>query len=764
MSTRRDERPRGSGRGRGRLGRIVKWLLIVGLVGGLLGVVAFFVAYRTVDVPSPNEEFLTQTTNVMYRDGSTELGSFATQRRESIPYDAMPQNIKDAVVAAENRSFWTDQGIDPKGIIRAAFNNAAGGSTQGASTITQQYVKVLYLTQDQTLTRKAKEAFLSLKIQRSMSKEEILEGYLNTIYFGRGAYGIQAASKAWFDKPAAGLNVRQSAVLASVINNPTRFDPANGQDNRAELEARYQYVLSGMADMGTITAAEYDHASRRLPDFPKIEAESQYGGQKGHALKLVRDELERLDIPGVDQAAIDGGGLRITTTLTPNAMRASEEGVTAVRPPSRSGPNLHAASATVETRTGALLGFYGGHDYLDSQINWAVTGGMAGSTMKAFTDAAAIKQGFSLTDTFDGNSPIDIGGTEFENQGDASYGSAISMLAATQDSVNTAFIDMVNSMDNGPRAVIDTARSLGIPGNQPAPYGIPNTSRDLQENVGVTLGTARISPINMATAYGSIANGGRRAQVHVVKEVRDRNGKVLYRFDDKPKRVLDEDIAADVSYALQQVVQGGSGTQALNLGRPAAGKTGTATNDNGYVSSSWFVGYTPQVSTAVMYVRGDGDDGLDAPTADGSQWMPASSDGQLGYFGGNYPAKTWTEIMQTVMEDRPVEDFPPPVYVDGEAPDSGHEPYVPPAEPEPEPEPTQRPEPSAPETSEPPPSPTQPSEPPTTSAPPSPTQPPSPTPPQPSDTDGPIVGPPSTPPGQDSTPRGRGRGRAGDGL
>ncbi|MGZ5405086.1 MAG: transglycosylase domain-containing protein, partial [Nocardioides sp.] len=195
-----------------RLKRVGKWVLVLALIGSLIGVAGFIVLYQVIEVPDPNEDFETQTTFVYYSDGEAELGQFATQNRESISLDEMPATLKDGVVAAENRTFWTDQGIDPKGIIRAAFSNAQGNNTQGASTITQQYVKILYLTQERTLTRKIKEAFISLKLQRDISKEQILEGYLNTIYFGRGAYGVQAAAKAYFDVEAKDLDLRQAAV------------------------------------------------------------------------------------------------------------------------------------------------------------------------------------------------------------------------------------------------------------------------------------------------------------------------------------------------------------------------------------------------------------------------------------------------------------------------------------------------------------------------------------------------------------------------
>ncbi|MFC6287041.1 transglycosylase domain-containing protein [Nocardioides sp. GCM10027113] len=661
-----------------KLKRAGVWALVAGLVSSLLAVAGFVVLYQTIDVPDPNEDFETQTTFVYYSDGKNQLGQFATQNRESIPLDEMPQSIQDAVVAAENRSFWTDSGLDPKGILRAAFSNAQGNATQGASTITQQYVKILYLTQERTLERKLKEAFLSLKIHRQQSKSEILEGYLNTIYFGRGAYGIQAASKAFFDVEAKDLNLRQSAVLATVLNNPTAYDPANGKQAKRDLKERYGYVLRGMADTGAISADQADKAAKRLPKFPEIQKESQYGGQRGHVLNMVRKELIKL---GFSEDEIEGGGLQVTTTFTKKHMQAAEQGVLEARPEGFKDKELHVGVASVEPGTGAVRGIYGGQDYLDSQINWAVAGGQAGSTMKPAALVAAIEDGFSLKDTFEGNSPLVLpDGTDFENQGDTDYGSAISMVDATENSVNTAFIDMTTAMENGPKKIVDAANRLGIPPakapSRRAP-GFPSESPGLEPILGVSLGNATVSPINMANAYATLANEGRAAEPYIIEKVVDRTGETRYQHKVSDSEAVEPDIAADVSYALQQVVQSGSGTAAQALGRPAAGKTGTATNGLGEVSSAWFTGYTPQLSTAVMYVRGKGNEQLQG-------WLPS-------YFGGAYPAETWTAVMQRAMEGLPIEEFPPPAYVDGEAPTSGHEPYTPPPSPTKQPSPSKTP-------------------------------------------------------------------------
>ncbi|WP_235737532.1 transglycosylase domain-containing protein [Nocardioides alcanivorans] len=652
-----------------RLLKTLKWSGITGLVLALLSVLTFVILYRAIDVPDPNADFQTQTSYVYYSDGKTEVGRYANQNRNSIAFSDMPDTVKAAVVAAEDRSFWSNRGIDPKGILRAAFSNAQGNDRQGASTITQQYVKILYLSQEQSYKRKIREAIVSLKLHRQQSKEQILEGYLNTIYFGRGAYGVDAAAQAYFGIPAKKLNLRQSAVLSSVINNPTLFDPANGKQNKQALKSRFAWILDGMASMGEISAEEAEQAARRLPKFPEIKVESTYGGQKGHALALIRKELLALDFT---DEQIDGGGLRITTTLTKKAMDASAAGVAEARPEGVKG--LHIASASVEPGTGALRGFFGGQDYLQSQLNWAVSGGQPGSTFKAFALAAGIKAGFSLRDTFDGNSPFTFaeGQRPVRNLGggDGTDYGRVNLIKAAEDSINTAFVDLTMSLPNGPKDVLKMAKAMGIPADDGS-RGLDNlrTSPGLAANPGIALGSATVSPINIANGYATIANDGVAAEVFVIQRVEDRNGKQLYQHKVSDKRVLDEDINADVSYALQQVVTSGSGTTARGLGRPAGGKTGTATNSKDQVSSSWFVGYTPQLSTAVMMVRGTGNESLE-------EVMPGT------YYGGRYPAAMWTSIMGKALEGEEILDLPDAAWTDGEAPGEGHE-YVPPPPPPP---------------------------------------------------------------------------------
>jgi membrane peptidoglycan carboxypeptidase len=428
-------------------------------------------------------------------------------------------------------------------------------------------------------------------------------------------------------------------VLASVLNDPGRLDPSNGKASKEVLKGRYQYVLDGMASAGDITSTQADQAKQNLPKFPKIAAQSKYGGQRGFMLTMVRDELHQM---GYSDDVIDGGGLRVTTTFTPAAMKAAEDGVLAQKPDGFGDKELHIAAATVQPGTGALLGFYAGQDYLDSEINWASAGGMVGSTMKPITLATALTSGFSLKDTFQGTSPYTFpDGLTVQNEGEGTgtnYGSQVTALYGLEQSINTAYVDMSASIPQGPSKILETANKIGIPPTKASKQypGIPSTSRDLDADALITLGKARVSAINMANAYATFANGGVRADVHVIKKVVDRSGENPKVYQVANTRAVGRDIDADVSYAMQQVVQHGTGEAALALGRPAAGKTGTATNDKGDVSSAWFIGYTPQLATAVMYVRGDGDNKLDG-------WLPS-------YFGADYPARTWTAIMQQDSE------------------------------------------------------------------------------------------------------------------
>ena len=632
-----------------RLLTTLKVMTIGVLVVALLGIGVVAVAYQRTNFPDPNAAFMTNKSNVYYRDGTTVLGSFADQNRTSIAYSEMPQSIKDAAVAAENRSFWTDKGISPTGIVRSLYEIARGRSLQGASTITQQYIKILYLTSDQTATRKFTEVLLAIKMGRSMPKEQILGGYLNTIYFGRGAYGIQAASRAYFNVDAKDLTLQQSAALGAILNNPSLYDPSDGEKNVARLTARYAYVLDGMVQMKTITQAEADAASA-LPVFPDVPKSSRYGGPKGFLLKMVEAELTA---DGFDAAKISGGGLQVTTTFDEKAQaaavasaqkytQAAATGAKAKQDPAQ----LHAAIASVAVGTGEVLALYGGPDYVASSRNWGTTDRPAASTFKAYALIAGLRNGFSLRSTFNGNTFTPKGDTStIRNEFNTQYGT-VSLVKATADSINTAFVDLTQQIPNGPAQIIKAANDAGVA-----------TGAGWDANNRIPLGTAEVSPLEQATGYATIANGGTYVPTHVVKEVKDSTGKVIFTAQPASQSNIDPNVAKDTTFALENVVNEGTGAKVSSLGRQIAGKTGTA-DVNGHIVSSWFIGYTKQISTAVMFVAGDGGN---------ASLDPYARKGDSAFFGGTYPALTWLDYMKVATDGQPKLTFDPPVYVNASA-------------------------------------------------------------------------------------------------
>ena len=626
-----------------RILKAIGALLVLGLISATAIVV---IGYQTTNLPRPNEDFGTETTFVYYNDGKTQLGSFAIQNRQPLTLKEMPDSIKKAIVAAENRSFWTDKGISFRGMFRAAYVIARGGNLQGGSTITQQYIKIMYLKSDQTLARKFRELFLAYKINKNLSKEEILEGYLNTIYFGRGAYGIQAASKSYFGVDAKKLSLPQAAVLASVLNNPSMFDPSADDDNAERLLGRYRYVLTSMAETGDITADQAAEYSAKLPTFPDIPINERYGGPKGFLLKMVERELSAA---GFDPAQVSGGGLRITTTFEKSSQDAAVKSAQkftkeAAEAADEKASQLHAALASVEVGTGEVLALYGGPDFVENSRNWATTARPTASTFKTYALAAGLKDGYSLRSVFNGNTftpPGDSGDVrnEFRNQ----YG-PVSLVRATAESINTAFVDLTVSMDQGPDKVSEMAQAAGAP-----------KGRGWDLNNRISLGTAEVSPLAHAGAYATFANDGAFVANHVVREVKNAKGKVLYKAKKEEKRAVSADIAHDVTYALQDVVEQGTGRTVQTLNRPVAGKTGTKDVQDD-ITAAWFVAYTKQISTAVMYVAGDsGSEDLDAYRRPGDKT----------FFGGTYPALTWADYMQKVTEGMPVKQFDEPAYVNG---------------------------------------------------------------------------------------------------
>ena len=618
---------------RGRLA--LRWTLFLGGLGFFAGSVLLVFSYFTVQIPDPNAYVTSQATILTYDDGS-EFARIGAQNRTSVPLGKIPLDLRHAVLAAENRNFYSEHAISPTGIIRALFNMARGGGVQGGSTITQQYAKTAFLTPDQTIKRKVRELIIAIKLENMMTKDEILESYLNTIYFGRGAYGVETASQVYFGKSVRDLSLRQSAVLASVLRSPGYYDPGLREGNDERLAARYRYTIRGM-----VSAGWADKKLLENLEMPKVLPRSKTGilaGPKGYLVAAVQRELNKL---GFSDEKLMVGGLRVITTLN---KKAQESAVLAVEKegPKKAPDDLHIGLAAVRPGTGAILAMYGGPDYVERQLNNATQGiTQAGSSFKPFALIAALEAGISIDTVWDGRSPqtFDDNGKPYEvaNYGKKSFKN-LTLLEATEKSVNTVYVPLGIAI--GPEKVIDVARRAGIPADVEM---VPTPS--------VVLGVASPHVLDVANAYATFAAEGVYAKPFIVVEVVNRNGGVLYKAKPQGQEVFSKDVMADLTYALANVVKFGSGTAAKKLGRPAAGKTGTSQEN----SSAWWNGYTPQISASVAFYRDDSTESL------------RGIGGMRTLTGGSFPARIWTEFMKGALQGEPKLDFPEPVFIGEDA-------------------------------------------------------------------------------------------------
>jgi membrane peptidoglycan carboxypeptidase len=613
----------------------LRWMLFLGGLGFFAGSVLLVFSYFTVQIPDPNSYVTSQATILTYDDGS-EFARIGAQNRTSVPLGKIPLDLRHAVLAAENRNFYKEHAISPTGIIRALFNMARGGAVQGGSTITQQYAKTAFLTPDQTIKRKIKELIIAIKLENTMTKDEILESYLNTIYFGRGAYGVETASQMYFGKSVRDLTLRQSAVLASVLRSPGYYDPGLRDGNAERLAARYRYTIRGM-----VSAGWADKKLLNNLEMPAVQPRSKTGilaGPKGYLVAAVQKELNQLGFP--DEKLLVGG-LRVTTTLNKKAQEAAVLAVSK-QAPKKAPDDLHIGLAAVRPGTGAILAMYGGPDYVERQLNNATQGiTQAGSSFKPFALAAALEAGISVDTVWNGQSPqtFDDNGKPYlvANYGKKSYKN-LTLLEATEKSVNTVYVPLGIAV--GPEKVIDAARRAGIP-----------EKVEMVPTPSVVLGVASPHVLDVANAYATFAAEGIYAKPFLVVEVGSRNGGLLYKANPQGQEVFSKEVMADLTYALQNVVKFGSGFAAQKLGRPAAGKTGTSQEN----SSAWWNGYTPQIAASVAFYRDDSTESL------------RGIGGMATLTGGSFPARIWTEFMKGALAGEPVLDFPEPVFIGEDA-------------------------------------------------------------------------------------------------
>ncbi|WP_203653541.1 transglycosylase domain-containing protein [Demequina activiva] len=663
------------------LWRIGIWALIALLAVSLIGAIALFIRYTQLDVPDPDDFAQAQSSIFYFADGETEMGRIGVVDREVVDYDDLPTYVGDAVVAAEDRSFYTNPGINILGMSRAMFETVVLNQPRGGSSITQQYVERYYVGETTTsIQGKIDETLLALKIDQEQSKEEVLGNYLNTIYFGRGAYGIQAAAEQYYGKDAADLTLSESAMLAGLIPAPSAWDPRVDHD---KAEERWNYVLDGMVDAGFLTQAERDDITE-FPEPIDYQQEDVFAGTEGYILQAAIDEV--VEKTGVTREEIESLGYRITTTILPEHQDAAEEAVATM--PDDHADNLRVAAVTVDSATGAITSMYGGPDYLEIQRN-AVTQDIAqaGSTFKPFALIAGLERGIGLGSEYLANNEMEFEGFErpVRNFGGVDYG-VVDLVKATQDSINTAYVGL--NEDVTPQVTMETAIAAGL----------PEDTLDLDANPANVLGSASPHPLDMASAYATIASGGLRTEAYLVASVTDVAGEPVFEQEVEPERIFAEDVMADTTFAMQQVVNFGSGQTAKELGRPLAGKTGTS-NDN---RSAWFVGFSPQIVGAVaLYQVGE----------DGSAEQITPFGGFSQITGSTVPAAVWTAMMGPILEPMEIVDFPARANVGEDIPIRQPSPSPSPTPevtetteaPEPEPEPeqtTEEPEPEPEETTE----------------------------------------------------------------
>ncbi len=665
------------------LAKAWKPALITAAVLFVLGVAGIGVAYWM----APSHEDLEAkadaqlAANVVYfEDGKTEATKFGETSRVPVDIDQVPQTVIDGVLAAEHRTFYEDNAINPVGLLRGLVY---GGSQGGGSTITQQMARNYYnsLTTNETsaidrYTRKFNEILIAFKVEQSLSKDEILQQYLNTIYFGRGI-GVQAAAQGYFGKDVSELDAAEGAFIGTVIQQPGNFGTAvPGSEMYEILQERWSYTVDGLVEMNAenpdrgLTRAEADKLE--FPEPKPIEADDNYSGYRGYIQEAVRNELEARY--GLTAEQVARGGYQVTTSLNEQWMKYAEEVVEAQKEQTlnNSGQEIPAETqfgiAMVETSTGQIKAFYGGPDPTQYANQSLVQRQQAGSAFKPYVLATALEQGISLRSVYDGDSPKEFPGLAqpVNNDSNVSYG-PVDLIQSTKDSINTSYVQL--AIEVGPQAVIDTALAAGIPEKQ---------LETAEVGPNIALGTMSVAAVDQAAGFATFANGGYHMPQHLIVSVVDtESGEELVPNDADileagGTQAFSADTAADATYAMQQVITPDHNAR-LDDGRPMAGKTGTSNN----AVSAWFVGFVPQYSTAVGLHRTDG--------------QPLVLPGESSISGGQMPSRLWKALMTKVLEDVPPEEFPEPVY-GGEVRNNAPTPTPDPS-PSQEPEETEEPDP-----------------------------------------------------------------------
>lgn len=671
------------------------WKLVLGMCVGFAGLIVGIVgvALAVVQVPSAQKASVVQKNVYYWADGKQMVvAGGGNLNRQIVPISQIPKSMQFAVISAENASFYQDWGVDPMGIARAVVKMAQGGETQSGSTITQQFVKNTYLSQEQTLKRKATELLISIKVGATQDKNDILAGYLNTAYYGRGAYGIQAAARAYYDRDCADLTPSQGAFLAATLNGPNLYDPYGGQGPAATPEKnlkrasdRWKWTLDREVQVKHMTPEERDKwVKEGFPQPQKPKQATNRAGQIGYLTDLADNYV--VAHSKISKAELDKGGYQIYTTFDRNKVDELTKSVEEVRkanikPKERDVDQfVQFGGASVEPKTGKIVAIYGGENALEHFTNNAdYTGVQVGSTFKPFVLAAAMTHGkrnpglgeqqsdsqrtlVSPESVYNGNNKLalrtyngqiwhDTDGSEWHqrNDGDEDRGN-ITLRTAMQFSVNTPYIQL--GMDVGTDLVRDAAVKAGLDKDQLASL-TPTFS----------LGTSAPSAIRLAGAYGTFAAAGKQVDPYSVDKV-EKDGKPVFEHEEKSAQAFDANVANNVTDVLKTVVESGTGTSAQLGDRPVAGKTGTTDGNR----SAWFAGYTPQLSTAIGMYRVD-------PNAKKQEFLSMRGvGGKPTIHGASFPAEIWADYMGKALKGAPVLQFDAPqpigekVYGDGASP------------------------------------------------------------------------------------------------
>lgn len=607
------------------LRRLVYWCFVLGIWAGIAvgGLVLYYgakmPAASTWSIPDrpPNMKITAVDGSVIANRGST--GGEALALEEMSPY--LPQ----AVIAIEDRRFYSHFGVDPFGLARAFVNNLTGQPIQGGSTITQQLAKNLFLSPDRTFERKIQEVLLSFWLEHKFTKDQILAMYLNRVFFGSNAYGVEAASRRYFNKSARDVNLGEAATLAGLLKAPSRLSPA--RDPKA-AEARAQVVLGTMREEGYVTDSDLKTAMSQ----PPTKAKSYWTGAQHYAADMVVGEVKSL----IGETKVD---VTVETTLDMRLEAAAEKSLNDVL--KKEGGKLNASQAALVSvdATGAIRALVGGRDYATSQFNRAVKAKrQPGSAFKPFVYAAALEAG-ARPDSVVNDAPVKIGNWSPENF-DEKYRGPVTLASAFAQSLNTIAAQLV--MQVGPDKVVSLAHRLGV-------------DSDIQANASIALGTSEVTLVELTSAYASFMNGGYKATPHIVKRITDPDGKVLYEADyANPPRVLSEPVAATMNGMMNRVINEGTGKAARVDGWQAAGKSGTTQS----FRDALFVGYTSIMTTGIWFGNDDG------------AFMKKVT-------GGGLPAKAWKEYMTAAMKGyTPTPlfgtgrglDLPPPAAVQPDSP------------------------------------------------------------------------------------------------